>query len=905
MANIEKTIEVIFGASDTNLTSTLDGLGDGFNKFDAAVQSAADPVASFTKDLLAIEGAIAVAGAALVGFSINEAGTFKGSINEIAALFNATAKQSETLGDTLLTFAKDSVFAIEDINQATFTAISTGTEWTEVTKVLAQAQQLAVAGSSSLGDATAVLTRTMNAYGLEADQARSVSESLFVAAQLGDTNLTKLSGAFGKLATDANASNVELDAALSSVVALTVAGISTEESMTKLKQLFIALSAPSATLAAALGGMTLETNSLQEIIQKLNAVTGGSSAAMRALIPNQEAVTAALVLSGAGAETFNDALEAMANKAGKVSTAFDSMENDIDKINQRIVTNFRAVLIEIGDDMLDEYGGIGNAIIAIFQSIGASLDEGTLSQLTAAVESFLGDVERTLSGVVDALPDALNKLDFSGLLSSFTNLGNEFANAFDTIFGKDLDLSKPEDLAKALQNGVNILSSFVDITSGIISQFKPIFEALGAAGDKLSTTSESSATAVGKLLGAITVVGELGTALGGFLVAVNNLDIDFKRVVNVLVGGVGLLKNAFEVGFGSIVVVLANFNATYLEGLDLLTLGLDKTTAQAAETARDIANSLELGLSIDTEEFENSLKLVTGELSLFSDTAKTTGEQVNASLSSYDDSAGVLDTLKESYVDLGEKLLTVGLSTEEAQVYLNNLDTTQQQLIVTTDEWHDGLNQLVEDQLAIDKATRAATEAGLSYNVVYKDGIASVKTWGDTVDKAVKPTAELAEEQKSAIEHARKLELTLLQLASNEKIASLELSVNLEIAGVEANAAIIVAAYDSIASSVDSTNDLISELFSHDAPDWDKFGFDTQRSIDEANKRAEALTKSQIELNDAQVASIEARTKQLAQGGTEISISADNLAPELQRVLEGLIDNIRIQAVNQGVELLL
>lgn len=922
MADIQKTIEIIFGATDKNLGSTLSGI-------DSSIQGVAAPLGDFTKDLLATEAALAAAGAAMIGFSINAAGTFKESIGEIGALFNATSDQSAELGQDILQFASTSTQSIDDINSATFIAISTGTEWTEVTEQLGVAQSLAVAGSTDLTTATAALSRTLNAYGLEASEAERVSDALFVAAQQGDTNLTSLGSAFGKLATDASNSSVSLEDALSAVSALTVAGISTEETMTKLKQLFIALSAPSDDLAAALGETSLETNSLQEVMQKLNTVTGGSSVALRELIPNQEAVTAAMVLSKDASGAFNSTLIAMADNTGKVAAAYAELEGSFSNTNQKIINSVQVTLIGIGDSLLDEYGSIGSAIVEIFKGISTSLDEGTLQQLTDKIEAFLQDVDVALTGVAEALPEAFEQLDFSNLFKSFADLSDEFGDIFENIFGEGLDLSKPADLAEALQKAVNIITNLINTTTGIVNQFQPIFEAIGAAAELTNDASADSAKATGNLLGALTLLSEFGTAFGSILLAIGNSDVDVLRVIDVIVGGTKVLVNSLQLGFSTIGILFAEFNAGYLETLNTLTFGLSETVAESALAARGIADALADGLDLDVSELNEGLDLVTGKLSIFSSETEKTR---NVTTQANEDIAASTGKWEESYVGVNAALLEINAKFKPTQNGMDETGKATNALTLSTDELTTKLNEqgLSTEEAAqlfagLETAELSAAEVNAEFIKGIDDWKSSVTTGAEslndgtdaltafgkaneavvsTVDKTGTALDKLSEREKFVAEQTQELEVQLNQIASNEKIAAMEFTADIQVAQFESQAKQIVAQLDAMAEGLTSNNELVGELFSHEAPNWDKFGFATEAAIEDANKRANGLNDSIIAMNEAQVDRLKAQTKILREGGSEITINADNLAPELQALLESLIDNIRISAVNNGLEIL-
>ena len=126
MADLEKTIEIIFGGKD-NLTPITKSLTKELNAFDVAVQGIAGPTGDFTKNLLKTEAAIVALGLAFAAITVNQAGDFRDSLKEIGSLFNANSENISELEKAVLDYAKSSGDSIEDIQAAAYIAISTGT----------------------------------------------------------------------------------------------------------------------------------------------------------------------------------------------------------------------------------------------------------------------------------------------------------------------------------------------------------------------------------------------------------------------------------------------------------------------------------------------------------------------------------------------------------------------------------------------------------------------------------------------------------------------------------------------------------------------------------------------------------------------------------------------------------
>src|SRR5690606_10015225 len=109
----------------------------------------------------------------------------------------------------------------------------------------------------------------------------------------------------------------------------------------------------------------------------------------------------------------------------------------------------------------------------------------------------------------------------------------------------------------------------------------------------------------------------------------------------------------------------------------------------------------------------------------------------------------------------------------------------------------------------------------------------------DALSDAAKKTKQEIEAAEKA---TREWNLEMAKLASAEVVASIEANSQIAVARIQSDAQTMVAAYESVAESVTATSALIGELYGSDTAEWDRFGFEQRNLIDEANKRANALT---------------------------------------------------------------
>lgn len=711
MADLEQTIKVLFAGDASGFSGTLSSVTSGLSGLDGKIQSIAAPVADVTTKLLLFEAGLAAAGAALVVLAVDTAGDFKDGMKELGALFNANGEQVSDLSGRILEFGKTSTSSYTDIQKAAFLAISTGTDQAQVTDTLAAAQKLATVGSTDLNTATSALARSLNAYGADASQATSYGEALFLAAQQGDTNFTDLGGSIGKVAATASASKVPFSDLLAAVAGVTIAGVSTDETMTKLKALLLELSVPSKELSQALGGVSLETDGLQKVMQVLKDKTGGTTAGLSELFKSSEALAAATILSNDSAGKFNSTLELMATRAGVVDQNYKQMAEG----NKNLGNVITATLVAIGEPLDDSMDRITNAVAGIFEAIGASVTDGKLGELEGGIKTLMDNIGAGIEGIAAALPDALNLLDFSGLMESFSGLGDEFSKVFDSIFGAGLDLTKPEDLAIALQKAINIMTTLVNVTTGIIDQFQPIFDILGEAATEVSNTDSTVAESIGNFMGAMTLIADFGTALGGLVVLLGETNADVSAVWDLMAGGVTIFANVLDNGFLTIRLAIAGLLSNFYEAKSALTFG-DASTQAAADAQRwtDTATKLAGDIATNSTDISKAWDRMWGDSSASTDKAvesvKTAGAKIVTEYAGFTgDAADVLKSFDDDVANGGLEGTTevFGFAKDKAEDFVAKCEELEAAGVQFSSTWDESGGKITTTAEEIGTATAA------------------------------------------------------------------------------------------------------------------------------------------------------------------------------------------------------
>lgn len=346
-----------------------DQVNESFTKTDKSVRKIASGSNLATKGLNKIKkaaagavGSIIALGAAAVGLgqSITAMRQFGAAVAEVTTLMDTNAQQTKLLEknarDLGIAYGTGATAQVK----AFYQAISAGAGDVEAaTKLLDQANKLAIGGVTDVTTAVDILTTATNVYGATGLTASEASDALFVAMKAGKTTITELSASLGKVLPLASNLGVSFDETAAATAALTKGGINTAESVTGLRAAMTAVLGPSkqaSDLAKQLGldfsAGGLEAKGFAGFMQEVVDKTGGSSVAMQTLFGSVEATTVALALSGEAGGFLAEILGDMETKAGATQTAFDKMSETFDQRLNRAMSALADIGLTFGNMLL-------------------------------------------------------------------------------------------------------------------------------------------------------------------------------------------------------------------------------------------------------------------------------------------------------------------------------------------------------------------------------------------------------------------------------------------------------------------------------------------------------------------------------------------------------------------------
>ena len=887
--SLEKIVSIIFQGED-KLSSTLNTMSKRLDGFSGDIQNVTGPLSNLADNVLLLEAALVGLAAGGLALAVNEAGNFSDSFNEISTLIDdLPADKLAEFKDGILEYAQTADISLEDINSAVYTAISAGTEYVESLDLLTVSEKLAVAGRADLEATTKLLAGTLNAYGESAQQAEHYSDVFFGTVKLGQTTLPELAASLSKVTGLASNAGIPIETLAASIAALTATNVPTSEAMTSIKAAISNIIKPSgeaAAMADSLGiqfnATALKTKGFETVLSDVWTATGGNTEQMAKLFGSTEALNAVMVLASDSTGKFENALESLKNATGLMTGAYEKMADNFTGINTSLANNAKVALIKIGNDLLDEYGSLGDGINAILQAIGTGLDAGQFDPILNEIAAFGSRAADLFKNIADNLPEAFEDLKFSGLIDSFDGLGGAVENALEAVFG-EIDLETPEGLTKILQKIVDGFTGLTNVTSGVIKGMGPLFDLMGTGVNKFTEMDAKGQELAGSFLGAAKSIdtllqgfdflkATLGTIAAGSLVNTVSGLKSLAGVAGSAASTVTGLSSVVAKAAGSAGLVAMSGAAGYAAGtlINKYVPGVSSATEWVAELTDKIFNWTGTQGKVNNDLEEARLML---------DAMKASAEKVPETIATQvifsGDDAGINEVKKlfeempkDFYVTLGADF--DNLSFEEAYNKLHD---------VAPDEKETKIQPKVDDvaaKAAADELTQLLTQKEI-LEFQTKIDIANIEA-GVDMAKIMGETAQ----------------------------TSMEWTAKLDIAEAEANAKIMTSAFESINNTMNSTGDVLSSVFGMLGQDLDMQGtwavLDQIKSENELRSKTfelqEKLTESQIRYNDA-------RTEAIASGDMNITVSGEGLQPHMEAFMWEILSMIKLRANAESAEFLL
>ena len=935
MADAQRTIDLIFNGVDKTGAATQAALNN-LGKFSGTVETATQPIADFTVGALKLEAGILAAGAAMTVFAVKTAAEFDVAFKQISTLFEATDEDVAAFRDAILDYASTSSKSLEDITNSISAAVGSGVEYSKSIDLIATAEKLAIATRADLKGTTEVLVSTLNSYGLSTDKAGEVSDVFFKIIADGKIEMNELSQYLANLTPVAAAAGISLEEIGAGIATLTAAGIQPSTAIDALRSAISNIIKPSEqakNMAAELGiefdANALKSKGLAGVLDEVQKATGGSADKMAVLFGDVQGLTAVLTLTGAQADTFKTSIESMGNAAGAVDAAFLKMTGSVEEAGAKIASALKVLLVNIGDPLLDEFGGVAEAVAQIFAGLSKSVKDGALGELVKYIETVAGDLEEAFQDVAKNLPAALASADLSGFKKGL----DAVITAVKNLFG-GIDVTTTDGLTSSIEFLGAAFLGLSKYAAGVIDSFKPMFDLLVKVGKGAADVDADFFELAGNLGGAVTQINLLAGGMNSLLPALEALlGIMVVKQGAGLVGAMGALSGSAATltkALGAAGLVGAAAAAGYAIGTTLndpinkLVSTMTGTETTLGGWIYDLVNAgedaEEFGVTVDglRVSLEDLNKGVESGKYVWDDVTQawTNAENASAGLAEgLDGVAGAVSKVTTGPVtEYMDALGNVVKRTVESQEALDAWNEAMLASGGVTDEVVEGAENLADANKAVFDTTSkiipifdAVTGKIVGYEQNLLATADAAGTMSDKTTEASEAAAKTADEIKKAEEATRLWNQEVVKMQHAEKLKLIEAQTAITTARIEADAEKVKAAYESINTTIESTGTLLGELFGLYAQNDLSFRqmFAIEEQIENEERRRQEAHDLQKELTEEQIAMMREQREALERGDSLITIDGAGLQPHLEAFMWEILQAIQVRVNRDGLSMLL
>lgn len=529
MADGQVTIKVTVDGKEVAVQ-----LGKIEDQIEKTGDTASEASEKATRDTKAMVLALSTVTASLVAAGLKAydmASAYDAAFAKTRTIMDDSVMSAGEMRSAVLELSKDSAMAAEDVSDAVYQAISGSVDTADAVQFVDKANKLAVAGFTSLTNATDVLTTTLNAYHMSAERVEGISNVLIRTQNLGKTSVDELAASMGKSIATGSAYNVSLENLSTAYVELTRNGIATAESTTYINSMLNELGDSGKTVGKILqeqtgksfGQLMQDGWSLADVLGVLLDSVNGNTEALMGLWGSQEAGKAANAIVSQSIEDFNQVLATMnaemAGTTGTTEQAYETMTSTSEFIDRRLTNSVKNLAIAYGEmlappmdaikslgadilegltDLINKSPAAASAIAAV--STGVTVLAGGLAALL-----IVEKVKAAFGGFNALLAANPVLLVVAGISALAIGIGTLIANTKE----ENKHLEEFNEKLRSINDSFNTDIATVEVASDRANAYIDRLEELDAVGTKTTEQQEEYHATLEKLVETVPELAEL------------------------------------------------------------------------------------------------------------------------------------------------------------------------------------------------------------------------------------------------------------------------------------------------------------------------------------------------------------------------------------------------------------
>lgn len=301
-------------------------------------------------------GLAAIAAGVIKATKISE--EYETALATVSTLVDTSKVSMDAYRQGILDMSGEVLKSPKELAEGLYQVVSAGIDTSKSLDVLRIAAKAATGGMTDTFTAVDGITSVLNAYNMEAEEAKRVSDVMFTAVRLGKTTFGELSGSIGRALPMANKLGISFEDLMSAVTALTLGGLSTEEAIVALRGTMASIIKPankSADAAEELGiewsVAALKSKGLLGMMEELSIAAEGNDEAVAQLVPRIRGYIGTIALASDGAKKLASITDEMTVSVDAAEGAFDKMAATTESSTKKQEIAWENLGIKVGSMM--------------------------------------------------------------------------------------------------------------------------------------------------------------------------------------------------------------------------------------------------------------------------------------------------------------------------------------------------------------------------------------------------------------------------------------------------------------------------------------------------------------------------------------------------------------------------
>lgn len=467
----------------------------------ASTESATSKMAGLMKKSAAVIGVASVAAAKK---TIDVGKSFEAGMSEVQAISGASGKDLERLSNKAKEMGATTKFSATESATALKYMAMAGWKTDQMVSGLAGVMNLAAASGEDLGTVSDIVTDSMTAFGLKANQSGHFADVLAKASSSSNTNVGLMGETFKYVAPLAGSMGYSIEDTATAIGLMANAGIKGSQAGTSLRSILTRLVKPPKDAAAALSELGISTTNadgsmkplrqtMAELREKFSGLTESQKSQYASSIAGQEAMSGLLAIVSASDSDFNKLQKAIDNSSGAAKKQADIMNN-----------NLQGALYELG---------------SAAEAVGIGIYEDIKEPLTKAVKVGTTQVSALASklkkgGIKEIVPkEAINTVENLGKVAMVAGKGGvKVLGTAAKLVGNNMEVALP--VAASL---LTVFKGYKAVTT-VVTAFRTVSTATQGASIGVQLLGTAIKLFTGKTIqatSATTAFKAASTALGG------------------------------------------------------------------------------------------------------------------------------------------------------------------------------------------------------------------------------------------------------------------------------------------------------------------------------------------------------------------------------------------------------